>query len=99
MSVLDEMLSLRQKFEDKDRHDAMNVMTFLLHYEVSFRLGSEKTFTLFRNENDLSAFCTNNEVKVPVMQQVIDEMRAEGLIAPENMPVILTELGVEKLCQ
>ena len=40
------MLSLRQKFNDKDRHDAINVMTFLLHYEVSFRLGSEKIFTL-----------------------------------------------------
>ena len=99
MSVLDEMLSLRQKFEDKDRQGVMNVMTFLLHYEVSFRLGSEKIFTLFRNENDLSSFCTNNNVKVPAMRQVIDEMRAEGLIASENMPVILTELGVEKLCQ
>ena len=59
----------------------------------------EKTFIVFRNENDLSSFCTKNNVKVPAMKRLIEKMRAEGLIASGNMPVILPELGVEKLCQ
>ena len=98
MSVLDEMLSIRAKFENKNRQDAMNVMVFLLHYEVLFRLEGQDTFVLFRNENDLTSFCVNNEVKIAAIRDLLAEMRTEGLIAPELMPVTLTPLGVEKLC-
>ena len=99
MSVLEEMLVIRDKLEVKDRQDAMNVMVWLLRYEVAFRLCGQDTFLLFRNENDLSSFCTNNNVKIPAMKWLIGKMRSEGLIAPEQLLVIITPLGVEKLCQ
>ena len=99
LSVLEEMLAICGKTEAKDRQDAMNVMVSLLWYEVSFRLDGQNTFVLFRNGNDLSSFCVDNEVKIPVMKQLIEDMRSEGLIAPEEYPVTLTQLGVEKLCQ
>ena len=60
MSVLDEMLAICGKMETKNRQDAMNVMVFLLRYEVSFRLDGQDTFVLLRNGNDLNAFCVNN---------------------------------------
>lgn len=99
MIVLDEMLSVRAKFASKDRQEAMNVMVWMLYYEVPFRIGKDDTFVLFRNGNDLSSFCVNNEVKIPVMRQLIEDMRVEGLIASEEYPVTVTPLGVEKLCR
>ena len=99
MSILDEMLAIRDKLEVKDRQDAMNVMVWLLRYEVAFRLGDDESFVLFRNENDIGAFCRNNNVKVSAMKWLIDNMRAEGLIGSEALPVIITPLGVEKLCR
>ena len=99
MSVLDEMLAICSKLESKDRQEAMNVMVWMLHYEVPFRIGKDDTFVLFRNENDITSFCTTNELKIPVMRQLIEDMRAEGLIASEEYPVTVTPLGVEKLCR
>ena len=99
MSILDEMLAIRDKLEAKDRQDAMNVMVWLLRYEVAFRLNGKASFELFRTENDISAFCRNNDVKVPAMKGLIESMRAECLIATEPMPVTITPLGVEKLCR
>lgn len=99
MNVLEEMLAIRDKLESQDRQDAMIALVWLLSYEVPFRIGSSETFTLFRNENDINTFCVNHEVKIPVMKRLLDSMRAEGLIASEALPVIVTPLGVEKLCQ
>lgn len=93
MSVLYKMLSIRAKFENKDRQDVMNVLVFLLSYEDPFRIGNDDTFVLFRNENDLSVFCTNNEVKIPAMKKIFADMRTEGLIALTEYPVIITSLG------
>lgn len=99
MSILDEMVAVRDKFESKDRQDVLNVMVGMLHYEVPFRIGNDDTFVLFRNENDITSFCTNNNLKISAMKWLLEAMRAEGLIASEPLPVIITPLGVEKLCR
>ena len=99
MSILDEMLAIRDKLEAKDRQDAMNVMVWLLRYGVAFRLNGKDSFELFRDEADINTCCGNKGVKVPAMKGLIESMRAEGLIAPEPMPVTITPLGVEKLCR
>lgn len=97
--VLDELLMIRRHFEEGDREDAMNVLMRRIYYEIAPRVTSGDTFTLFRNENDMTGFCHSNNLDMRGLSSVLDMMRKEGLIMQDAFPVVLTQLGVEKLCR
>lgn len=98
MSILEKMLNMRTGFMTRDREEVMQKLMWRLYYEVAPRVKSGDTFTLFSSENDMSSFCKNNSLDIRALEWVIDEMRKEELIVRGTMPVILSQLGVEKFC-
>ncbi len=98
MKILNELMAMRQFHENRDRKEAMNELIKRIYYEVAPRVVSGDTFALFRDENDVSSFCRNNNLDIRGLRSVIAMMREDGLIAHGTYPVTLTQLGVEKLC-
>jgi hypothetical protein len=98
MSVLEKMLKIRQTLIEQDRDQVMAFFTELLHYKIASRVTDGDEFAVFRDESQLMEFCKNNNLDQRALSWLLDAMRAERLIAPVKMPVILTPLGVEKFC-
>ena len=96
--ILEQMLNFREDLIKIDRNDVIKKLVWRFYYEVAPRVQSGDSFVLFRVENDLSNFCHNNNLDIRALKWVLNLMREEGLVANEMMPVILTPLGIEKLC-
>ena len=97
--ALKEMLESKAKLETQDREDAVNVMMWFLHYEVSARATSGSEVELFHSDEDMVSFCVNNNLKLPAVKKLLEDMQADGLIVSRTMPIKLTTYGVNKLCQ
>ena len=98
MKILNELMTLRHSFEDEDKKEAMTTLMKRIYYEIAPRVASGDTFTLFRDENEMSDFCRNNNLDMRGLSLVLAMMREDGLIGQGSFPVVLSQLGVEKLC-
>lgn len=98
MKILNELMSMRQFHENRDRKEAMNELIKRIYYEIAPRVTSGDTFTVFSDENEAGEFCRNNNLDIRGLRSVLAMMREDGLIAHGTYPVTLTQLGVEKLC-
>ena len=98
MSVLEEMLKIRQGFAQADRKDAMEAVMNLLYYHIAPRVAPGDSFMLFVDEGTVGTFCKNSNLDRRAVDWLFDAMREEGLLASTREPITLTPLGVEKLC-
>lgn len=98
MTVLDEMLQIRDSLMRKDQQHAMQMLTAKLYYEASSYVKAGENFTLFPSKAVVVEFCKNNNVDVRAMEWLLDAMREECLIESREMPIILTPHAVETLC-
>ena len=98
MSVLEEMLKIKQSLAQGDRAEAMEAVTKLLYYKIAPRVAPGDSFTLFLDDSVVGDFCKNNNLDRRAMDWLLNAMRNEGLIASTKEPITLTPLGVEKLC-
>jgi hypothetical protein len=99
MNVLEKMQKIRQSLIERDHEHAMSILTEMLHYKVAPRVTGGDEFTLFRDENQITDFCKNNDIDQRALSWLFDAMRTEGLLASSKIPVILTPLCVEKFCR
>lgn len=97
MSVLEKLMKIRQNFIDRDRQQAMEILTEMLHYKVAPRVTAGDSFPLFKDESAVAAFCQNNSLDCRALSWLLASMREERLLAPGTTPVTLTPLGVEKI--
>jgi len=98
MTILEKMLKVRSDLIENDREKAMKALISKLHYEVASLVSSGDTFTLFNNELDITSFCQEQNIDIRAMKWLIEAMSNEGLLMLGKMSVLLTPLGVQKLC-
>ncbi|MBQ7263579.1 MAG: hypothetical protein IJR14_07640 [Synergistaceae bacterium] len=98
MSVLDEMLDIRERLVNEDRHKAMEALVRLLHYRIAPLVVSGDTFTLFPNEEAAAKFSAENGLDRRAVDWLFEAMRDENLLTLGKASVTLMPLGVEKLC-
>ena len=98
MKILNDLLAMRKSFDDEDRKEAMPVLMRRIYYEIAPRVTSGDTFTLFRDEADMSGFCHNNNLDIRGLRALLAMMNEDGLVSQNPYLVVLTQLGVQKLC-
>ena len=98
MKVLEEMKQIRQGLIDKDRRQAMEILTEKLYYGVAPLVMPGDDFELFEDESAAMKFREENRLDNRAFQWLLDALRDEGLISPETKRVRLTQAGVMKLC-
>ncbi len=98
MTVLNQMLEMRDKFVEQDRIDAMKKIIWQIHYEIAPRVEDKSSFILFQTENEIVKFCKNNNLDIRALKWLIKSMKSEYLIDECEMPVKLTPLAIEKFC-
>ena len=98
MNILEKMLKVRSELIDADRDKAVRALMSKLHYEVASIVNSGDSFTLFNYENDINDFCKSHDIDIRAMRWLIEEMSNEHLLTFGKSQVILTPLGVQKLC-
>lgn len=96
--TLKELKEAKGKLETQDREDAVNVLMWFLYYEVSARITAGSEVIVFQSDDDMYSFCVSNNLKLPAMKKLLEDMAKDGLINSVAMPVKLTPLGGSELC-
>ena len=99
MSILEKLIEVRSEFIENDRIQAMKALIKKLYYDVAPIVVSGDTLTIFNNDCDIDCFCRENKIDIRAMNWLIESMCNENLLMRGKMSVILTSLGVEKLCK
>ena len=98
MTVLEKMLKVRSELINSDRDKAIKALMSKLYYEVASVVTSGDCYTLFNYEYDLRSFCEAQNIDIRAMNWLIESMCDEGLLTKGKSQVVLTPLGVQKLC-
>jgi hypothetical protein len=98
MPVTEQILEIKNSLVDHDRKKAMEVLTRFLYYKIAPRIAAGDSFAVFAAEGEIIEFCKNNDIDRRALAWLIEAMKAEELITPSPMPIVLTPLGVEKMC-
>ena len=98
MNILEKMLKVRSELIDADRDKAVRALMSKLYYEVASIVTSGDSFTLFNYENEINDFCKSQNIDIRAMNWLIETMCDENLLTRGKSQIILTPLGVQKLC-
>lgn len=98
MSVMGEMLCMRQDLINENRAAAMDALVRSLHYRIAHCDEKDDLAVIFADKESAEAFCKNNLLDRRAFDWLLDGMREEGLLTPDKEKITLTLLGVEKLC-
>ena len=98
MNILEKMLKVRAELIDCDRDKAVKALMSKLYYEVASVVTSGDSYTIFNHEYDLRNFCESQNIDIRAINWLIESMVNESLIMKGKSQIILTPLGVQKLC-
>jgi hypothetical protein len=98
MTITERMTAVKDKLIDAERDKALTALTEMIHSRIAPRVAEGDSYPLFNDEAQIDVFCSQSQVDEKALCWVLDKMREEKLLAASKVPVVLTPLGVSKLC-
>jgi hypothetical protein len=98
MTITERMVATKDKLIDLERERALIALTEMIHGRIAPRVVEGDSYLIFNGESQIEAFCSQSQVEGKALLWVLEKMREEKLLTASKMPVVLTPLGVSKLC-
>ena len=99
MSIIHMMVEAKNRMVEQEREAAMQALADMIYHRIGPKAVDGKSFPVFGNDEEMDTFCSSFKLNPRALTWVLREMQKEGLITPSPMPVLLSPLGITKLCE
>jgi hypothetical protein len=98
MTITEKLTAVKDKLIDAERDKALTALMEMIHNRIAPRVAEGDSYPVFNDENQIEVFCSQAQVEEKAFLWVLDKMREERLLTASKIPIVLTPLGVSKLC-
>ena len=99
MSITEKMVAIKDTLIAEEREAAMITLTKMIHYRVGAQVVEDDTFPLFESVQATQSFSSQAQIQHKALIWVLAQMREEGLCTSCESSLVLSPLGVTKLCK
>ncbi|GHV49879.1 hypothetical protein FACS1894216_01060 [Synergistales bacterium] len=98
MTITERMTEVKNRLIESERDKALSALTEMIHSRITPRVAEGDSYPIFNDESQIEVFCSQSQVEEKALLWVLDKMREEKLLTASKIPVVLTPLGISKLC-